>query len=86
MIPVVDRDLETLLLYAVRYAMGRCSAAPSQVAGMVRTYRDGLSPHREQQISAEITEELRRCEEAGTTLGDACDHATWTQLVRDLGD
>lgn len=75
-----------MLLYSVRYAMGRCSTAPSNVASMMRCYREALTVHQEDRIRAEITEELRRCEESGTTLGDACDHDTWTKLVRDLSE
>ena len=74
----------SLLLYSVRYAMGRQTGAPSDVADWVRAYRSSLTDWQIKQIAEEVAEELQRCEKKGHHLGAEIDHKTWTCLVADL--
>lgn len=73
-----------LLLYTVRYAMGRMSSAPSDAADWVRQYRKHLTAQQIEQIAEEVETELRVCERQGRTLGMDCDHKVWAKLVKDL--
>jgi len=73
-----------MILYSVRYAMGRRSCAPGEACDWVRGYQDYLTPHQVEQIAREVNEELARCEARGSRLGDECDHRTWMTLVADL--
>ena len=73
-----------LLLYTVRYAMGRMSSAPSDAADWVRRYRKHLTAGQIEQIAEEVATELRICENAGRLLGHDCDHKVWRRLVEDL--
>lgn len=73
-----------LLLYTVRYAMGRMSSAPSDAADWVRQYRKHLTAQQIEQIAEEVETELRICEHQGRTLGMDCDHKVWAKLVKDL--
>lgn len=73
-----------LLLYSMRYALGRMSSAPSDVAEWIRSYRGHLEPWQINQIADEVEEELRRCESQNRLLGHRCDHQVWTRLVADL--
>ena len=73
-----------LLLYTVRYAMGRMSSAPSDAADWVRRYRKHLTAGQIEQIAEEVETELRICENAERTLGMDCDHKVWRRLVEDL--
>jgi hypothetical protein len=85
--PNINIDPNTLwclLLFSVRYAMGRMSAAPGEVADWVRLYRKHLSSTQADQIANEIEKELRDRESRGTLLGMKCDHEVWARLVADL--
>ena len=73
-----------LLLYSMRYAMGRMSSSPSDVSDWIRRYRKHLSPRQIEQIAEEVEAELRIYERQGRLLGHQCDHDTWTKLVADL--
>lgn len=81
---VDPNTLWCLLLYTVRYAMGRMSSAPSDAADWVRYYRKHLDQSQIDQIADEVEKELQRCISRGTLLGHQCDHETWTRLVADL--
>lgn len=73
-----------LLLYSMRYAMGRMSSAPSDVSDWIRRYRKHLTPQQIEQIAEEVEAELRVQERQGRRLGHDCDHKTWQKLVQDL--
>jgi hypothetical protein len=71
-IPLTPDAAWPLLLYSVRYAVGRRSTAPSTTVDLVRRYWRLLLPEQVAQIVREIREEKY--------LGDSCDVATWTEL------
>ena len=73
-----------LLLYSMRYALGRMSSSPSDVSDWIRAYRKHLDPWQVKQIAEEAEAELQICERQGKLLGHQCDHNTWTKLVADL--
>jgi len=73
-----------LLLYSMRYSMGRTSSSPSDVSNWIRRYRKYLSPRQIEQIAEEIETELQIYERQGRLLGHQCDHNMWTRLVADL--
>ena len=74
------RDLALLLVYAFRYALGRRSSAPSDVAGMVLRYRHALEPWEVAQICEDATRAIHT-----NTAGDPCDVRTWQALIDALG-
>ena len=83
--PEIDPNtLWCLLLYSMRYAMGRMSSSPSDVSDWIRRYRKHLDPRQIEQIAEEVETELRICERQGRLLGMQCDHNVWTKLVADL--
>lgn len=81
---VDPETLWCLLLYTMRYALGRASSAPSDAANWIRRYRHYLKPWQVEQIAKEVEEELHRCNSKGTLLGHRCDHDEWTRLAADL--
>lgn len=81
MTEVNDTHLWFMLLSTVRYALHRCSYAPSYAAELVLGYRSALTDQQVQQIREEIETELRLAERRSQTVGHACDHVTWRQLA-----
>jgi hypothetical protein len=58
-IQVDTADMWPLLINSVRYAIGRASYAPAEVADLVRKYGAALKSWQRQQIAQEIGEEIR---------------------------
>jgi hypothetical protein len=56
---IEPHDLWPMLINSVRYALGRASYAPSEVADLVRKYGSALKPWQRMQIAQEIREEIR---------------------------
>lgn len=83
-VSIAPNTLWLLLLYSMRYALGRMSSAPSDVADRIRVYSKHLEPSQVAQIANEVEEALRQCEIRGELLGQRCDHDTWSRLVADL--
>lgn len=52
-------DMWGLLLYSMRYAMGRSSYAPGEAVDLVLRYADALETHQLQQIADEIDDHLK---------------------------
>lgn len=77
-------DLWVMLLSTVRYSMGRQTYMSSLAWELVSQYEAALTKEQLQQIINEIELELKRCESVGSTLGAACDHASWKQGVNKL--
>jgi len=83
-VSIEPNTLWCLLLYSMRYALGRMSSSPSDVSDWIRAYRKHLSPQQIEQIAEEVETELRHAERQGRFLGMECDHQTWSRLVADL--
>ena len=81
---VDSNTLWCLLLYSMRYALGRMSSSPSDVSDWIRRYRKHLTPRQIEQIAEEVETELQLCERQNRLLGHQCDHDVWTKLVKDL--
>ena len=70
-----------MLIYSVRYAMGRRSYAVGEVCDWVRAYSKHLMVNQVEQIAREVAEELQKCESQDRHLGMAQDHRDWAHLV-----
>jgi hypothetical protein len=81
---IAPNTLWCLLLYSMRYALGRMSSAPSDVSNWIVQHRNHLAPWQVAQIAEEVEKELLLCESRGEYLGRKCDHDTWSKLVADL--
>lgn len=81
-----------ILLYAMRYTLGRRSTAPSDVADEVRSAWKALSPECRRILQRDLSAEIKRDDEsraAGSKyrpLGDDCDRATWLALRNWMAD
>lgn len=83
---LTDRQQIDLFLYALRYAMGRRSAAPSDVANAIKEHWPNLCQQAKTFIRRDLSEEIERddrCRETGSKiLGDDCDRQTWDSLLQ----
>ena len=83
--------LGDLCVYAVRYALGRTSGAPSDVAAAVREAWPAIREDaratilRDVRLAIEDDDDDREHSRRGRwRLGHDCDRETWTTLLRDL--
>jgi hypothetical protein len=83
-VSVPPNKLWGMIIYSVRYALGRRTYATYEVAGWVRRYRNYLKAWQIAKIGNEVQEELDRAERSGRTLGDKQDHEVWQNLVKEL--
>jgi hypothetical protein len=67
--PVDVDDLRSLIIYSVRYAMGRQSYAPSEVQAIARKHRSVMRPHELRRMAYDI--------DTRGFLGSRDDHAEW---------
>lgn len=74
---------ETILICAVRYALGRMSYVVSDVCRYAASQKDKLSKNCINVIVRDIEEELEFYHRAGHTLGMECDEKQWLNL-RDI--
>lgn len=74
---------ETILICAVRYALGRMSYVVSEVCQYVAIQKDKLSQNCINVIVRDIEEELERVHAFGEKLGMECDERQWLKL-RDI--
>ena len=72
---------ETILICAVRYALGRMSYIVGDVAKYVKLKRNTLSSQCKNIIIRDIEEELERYHSTGQILGMECDEKTWKNLL-----
>jgi hypothetical protein len=81
----IERNhLDTLVIAAVRYALGRRSYIVSETCDLVRAYVKQASEDVVQVIAKDIQMDLQRAEAIGTTVGDPCDDKEWRKLLKDL--
>lgn len=77
----VQRDhLALLLTYSVRYALGRRTTAPSDVAAITNGHLGHLRPHELTRLRDDIRDQSR------LGYGDPCDEDTWAGLVAQLDE
>jgi hypothetical protein len=83
--------LGDLCVYAVRYALGRTSGAPSDVASAVRVAWPAITDDARATLLRDLREAIedddtdrRIGRRTGRRLGHDCDRETWTSLLRDL--
>lgn len=91
-LPRFSADEESILVFALRYALGRMSTAPSVVVGRLKEVWDSLTESTQQSIIREVEEAFTRDDmhrrrhpevedETNTRpLGWDCDRATWQEL------
>lgn len=77
---------ETILICAVRYALGRMSYMVNIVCEYVASKRAELSDQCINIIIRDIEEEIEMCHKVGRTCGMACDERTWEVLLEVLGE
>lgn len=75
---------ETILICAVRYALGRMSYVVAEVCEYVYYRRNKLSEYCKNIIIRDIEEDLVRYHVAGQTLGMECDEENWKWLLVQL--
>jgi ABC-type proline/glycine betaine transport system ATPase subunit len=68
---------ETLLVFAMRYAIGRRTAAPSMVADKIIEVWPQLQEWTQKQMQREISDEIDR-----VNGGDRCDIETWQKVLK----
>ena len=72
---------ESILICAVRYALGRMSYIVSEVCQYVTLKRKTLSLECLGIIIRDIEEEMERYHKAGQMLGMECDERQWVKLL-----
>lgn len=75
---------ETILICAVRYALGRQSYMVGVVADYVNSVKEKLSKNCRDILVRDITEAIESCHKHGTTCGMECDERTWQNLLEAL--
>lgn len=73
-LPLAD---EHVLRFAMRYALGRMTAAPEIVVVKIEELWSRLRPHTQAQMKREITEHINL-----KIAGDPCDEETWRRVLR----
>ena len=81
MINIKNDELETLLIYAQRYAIGRMTYAPTEVATLVRKYM----PYATTGALNILIQDIEQQADVDM-LGDVCDVKTWLDLLNELKD
>ncbi len=76
-------ELGTILAYSMRYAMGRMTFAPSEVAELIRRIWPVLGYKQKFILFRDLCEQFRRAWDAGDArcLGMECDAQTWASLL-----
>ena len=73
-----------MLLSTIRYSMGRRTYMTSLAPELVGRYKKALTDDQLKQIKEEVEKEIKMTESMGKTLGDECDHISWTAFVNQL--
>lgn len=76
---ITECELDELLFYAFRYALGRNSYIVSIIAGKLCKYRMSLKPDTKELIRNEIKAAL-----LDNRTGYECDRAQWEIVLREL--
>ena len=72
---------ESVIIYAVRYALGRMSYAVGDVCDYVKCKKNELSEECKKIIVKEIRENIAMCHRMGIHCGMLCDERDWLELV-----
>lgn len=70
-------DEEHVLHFAMRYALGRRSAAPSIVVGQIAAKWSRIRADTKEQMKREIREAINE-----VRAGETCDECTWGDVLR----
>lgn len=76
-----DNQLENLLVYSFRYALGRMTYEVNDVATAIIKHKDVLHPHTRELIKKEIREAVENGE-----AGMECDVEEWSNVYAELTD
>ena len=76
---VPDSEIALMLLFAFRYALGRRSAAPSDVRDLFMRYGSVFPPYQRQQIVRDIRHAIET-----NSAGDDCDVDVWRQVEKEM--
>ncbi len=76
---VDDAQLESLLVYSFRYALGRMTYAVNDVASAIIKHKDVLHPHTKELIKKEIRAAVE-CGDAGMEM----DVEEWSNVYAEL--
>jgi hypothetical protein len=76
---VTNHDLNELLFWSYRYAMGRQTYVPSLVADLLIKYKHELTFENRNKIALEIDRRIKRGE-----AGDNCDIKNWLKVRKEL--
>jgi hypothetical protein len=79
------KDMSMALLLSVRYALGRRTYIVSDVCDMVKRNAASLTVNDAAIMRRDISEEIRRADDCGRTVGDQCDHTRWVDLLAWMG-
>lgn len=78
-IQIDKNDLQDLVIYAERYAIGRMTYAPSDVSRIIIKYLSDLKLSVIKILIQDIKQESER-----NNLGEECDKVTWLNLLNIL--
>lgn len=73
----MHKDYGTIVLCAVRYAMGRMTYMPTIVINYVKEHWADLQPGMQDIILRDVSEELEHEDRSSGWLGNACDVQNW---------
>lgn len=79
MIELTNSDLENLLLYSFRYALGRSTYAANDVADLINDYSFILSEQTKSKMVEEIEDAV-----LNKSAGTYCDVECWEKLAEEL--
>jgi hypothetical protein len=68
---------ENILRFAMRYALGRKTAAPEIVVTKIKELWPRIRPYTQDQMKREIAEHINQ-----KIAGDSCDEETWRRVLR----
>jgi hypothetical protein len=80
-VAVPARDLAGMLLWCMRYAMGRCTYAPSDVARWWKQWADAIPDDYLRQCCDDVARADRVYSGNVHGLGHECDQRTWRELA-----
>ena len=81
---VTLKDLDDMVFYTVRYALGRMTAVVENSQEYVEKYKEHISTRTLEQMRCEIANELEKRERKGETLGMAYDHESWHAFIKKI--
>ena len=79
--PIKPHDLDTLVLYSVRYAIGRMTFAPTKMSDITRAYWRGMTDSGRANVHRDVREAVAADMVGDRSLGMDCDKRTWALLL-----